>query len=107
MDEGVHAMKVRVTCKRRSSKGFTTLDGFLAEEGTLENFEAVAIREILAWPLEKPMKDAGVVPFPMPFRISRHHLGRAPKPRGRGHPWSFRHGFTACLPLEALHCCRA
>jgi hypothetical protein len=38
------------TTKRpRSTKGFATLDGFLDAEGTREAFQAVAIKEVLAW----------------------------------------------------------
>ena len=34
-----------------------SLDEFLAEEGTLEAFQAVAIKEVLAWQIEKAMKE--------------------------------------------------
>ena len=33
----------------RSSAKLATLDDFLKEEGRLEEFEAVAIKEVLAW----------------------------------------------------------
>jgi predicted XRE-type DNA-binding protein len=40
----------------RSLDGLTTLDEFLAEEGKLEAFQAVAIKEVLAWQIEQAMK---------------------------------------------------
>ena len=35
--------------KTRSADELTTLDDFLQEEGKLDEFEAVAIKEVLAW----------------------------------------------------------
>jgi transcriptional regulator with XRE-family HTH domain len=35
----------------------STLDGFLAAEGKLEEFEAVAIKEVLAWQIAEAMKE--------------------------------------------------
>src|SRR6516165_6791661 len=40
----------------RSAKELSSLDEFLAEEGRLEEFEAVAIKEVLAWQLAEAMK---------------------------------------------------
>jgi antitoxin HicB len=40
----------------RSTKELTTLDGVLREEGKLEEFEAVAIKEVLAWQIGEAMK---------------------------------------------------
>ena len=40
----------------RSVKGLPRLDDFLAEEGKLEEFEAAAIKEVLAWQLAEAMK---------------------------------------------------
>jgi antitoxin HicB len=45
--------------KRRSARStntLTTLDTFLKEEGKLEEFEAVAIKEVLAWQIAEAMK---------------------------------------------------
>jgi predicted XRE-type DNA-binding protein len=42
--------------KARSTSGLTTLDDFLKEEGKLEEFEAVAIKEVLAWQITEAMK---------------------------------------------------
>jgi antitoxin HicB len=41
----------------RSTDGFTTLDEFLTEEGRREEFEAIAIKEVLAWQIENAMKE--------------------------------------------------
>jgi len=40
----------------RSSAKLATLDDFLKEEGRLEEFEAVAIKEVLAWQIAEAMK---------------------------------------------------
>jgi predicted XRE-type DNA-binding protein len=40
----------------RSTDALTTLDDFLREEGKLEEFEAVAIKEVLAWQIAAAMK---------------------------------------------------
>jgi predicted XRE-type DNA-binding protein len=40
----------------RSTKGFATLDDFLDAEGTREAFQAVAIKEVLAWQIGEAMK---------------------------------------------------
>jgi predicted XRE-type DNA-binding protein len=43
--------------KPRSLDGLTSVDQFLVEEGTREKFEAIAIKEVLAWQLENAMKE--------------------------------------------------
>jgi predicted XRE-type DNA-binding protein len=40
----------------RSTEGFATLDDFLDVEGTREAFQAVAIKEVLAWQIAEAMK---------------------------------------------------
>ena len=40
----------------RSAGELTALDDFLKEEGKLEEFEAVAIKEVLAWQIAAAMK---------------------------------------------------
>jgi DNA-binding Xre family transcriptional regulator len=40
----------------RSTAKLGTLDEFLAREGKLEEFEAVAIKEVLAWQIAEAMK---------------------------------------------------
>ncbi|MGO9173569.1 MAG: Fis family transcriptional regulator [Rhodomicrobium sp.] len=34
----------------------SSLDGFLEEEGTLEEFRSVAIKEVIAWQIQEAMK---------------------------------------------------
>jgi antitoxin HicB len=46
--------------KPRSTEGFTSLDKFLDEEGTREEFQAVAIKEVLAWQLAEAMRAQGL-----------------------------------------------
>src|SRR3982750_1146193 len=41
---------------RRATDDLTTLDDFLEREGKLEEFEAVAIKEVLAWQIGEAMK---------------------------------------------------
>jgi predicted XRE-type DNA-binding protein len=49
----------------RSTEGLATLDEFLTEEGKREEFEAIAIKEVLAWQLDSAMKEK---------RLSRRRL---------------------------------
>jgi antitoxin HicB len=49
-----------MTKKPRSTKGLTTLDDFLETEGTRETFQAVAIKEVLAWQISEAMKTQGL-----------------------------------------------
>ena len=42
--------------KPRITEGFTTLDEFLEEEGVRDVFQAVAIKEVLAWQLKQAME---------------------------------------------------
>lgn len=42
---------------QRSVDGFSSVDDFLAEEGKLELFEAIAIKEVLAWQIENAMRE--------------------------------------------------
>jgi antitoxin HicB len=48
------------TKKPRSTADFTTLDAFLDGEGTREAFQAVAIKEVLAWQISEAMKTQGL-----------------------------------------------
>jgi len=40
----------------RSAAKLSTLDTFLKEDGTLEEFQSAAIREVLAWQIAEAMK---------------------------------------------------
>ena len=41
--------------KNRHPRHGSSLDGFLEREGTLETFQAVAIKEVIAWQLQEEM----------------------------------------------------
>ena len=41
----------------RSVAGLSGLDALLTEDGKLEEFEAIAIKEVLAWQIENAMKE--------------------------------------------------
>jgi antitoxin HicB len=49
-----------MTKKPRSTEGFTTLDDFLDGEGSRDAFQAVAIKEVLAWQITEAMKAQGL-----------------------------------------------
>jgi antitoxin HicB len=40
----------------RSTVGLSTLDSFLKDQGKLEDFQAAAIKEVLAWQITEAMK---------------------------------------------------
>ncbi len=42
--------------KPRSMRKLSTLDDFLAKQGKREEFEAVAVKEVLAWQIDEAMK---------------------------------------------------
>lgn len=44
------------TKRTRSARRLSTLDDFLAKQGKREEFEAVAIKEVLAWQIGEAMK---------------------------------------------------
>ena len=44
------------TDEPRSVEGLATLDDFLDEQGTRETFQAVAIKEVLAWQIRQAME---------------------------------------------------
>jgi hypothetical protein len=43
------------TTKPRGTNGFPALDDFVDDGGTREAFQAVAIKEVLAWQIEQAM----------------------------------------------------
>jgi len=67
----------------RSAKKLTTLDAFLDEQGTREEFQAVAIKEVLAWQIEQAMKKQGLSRKRLAERMgtSRSQIGRLLDPR--------------------------
>ena len=64
------AKKIKRAKRRRSTHKFSTLDDFLIKEGKREEFEAVAVKEVLAWQIGEAMK-AG--------RLSRQGLAQRMK----------------------------
>jgi predicted XRE-type DNA-binding protein len=69
--------------KVRSTKDLTTLDDFLKEEGKLEEFEAVAIKEVLAWQIAEAMKAQNLSRKRLAERMktSRSQIGRLLDPK--------------------------
>ncbi len=68
---------------RRSTRGLTTLDHFLKDEGKLEEFEAVAIKEVLAWQIAEAMKLQNLSRKRLAERMktSRSQIGRLLDPK--------------------------
>ena len=68
--------------KTRSTKRFTTLDKFLDEEGSREEYQAKAIKEVLAWQIEQAMKTQGLSRSGLAERMgtSRTQIGRLLNP---------------------------
>lgn len=44
----------------RTTAGFDTLNDFLKEEGKLEEFQAVAVKEVLAWQIAQAMRKSNL-----------------------------------------------
>ena len=67
----------------RSADELTTLDDFLKEEGKLEEFEAVAIKEVLAWQIAEAMKAQNLSRKRLAERMktSRSQIGRLLDPK--------------------------
>jgi antitoxin HicB len=67
----------------RSTDKLTTLDEFLKEEGKLEEFEAVAIKEVLAWQIAEAMKTQNLSRKRLAERMgtSRSQIGRLLDPK--------------------------
>jgi predicted XRE-type DNA-binding protein len=67
----------------RSAGKLTTLDAFLKEEGKLEEFEAVAIKEMLAWQIGEAMKAQNLSRKRLAERMgtSRSQIGRLLDPK--------------------------
>jgi DNA-binding Xre family transcriptional regulator len=62
----------------RSTADFTTLDDFLETEGVRDRFQAVAIKEVLAWQIGEAMKDQKMSRKRLAERMgtSRSQIGR-------------------------------
>jgi antitoxin HicB len=62
----------------RSAAKLTALDSFLKEQGQLEEFQAVAIKEVLAWQIAEAMKARNLSRKRLAERMhtSRSQVGR-------------------------------
>jgi len=75
-------MNVRKNRKRSNHSG-STFDSFLEEEGIREEVEAVALKRVLAWQLERAMQEQQKTKQAMArqLRTSRSQLDRLLDPR--------------------------
>lgn len=66
----------------RSTAKLTTLDDFLGEEGTRDEFEAIAVKEVLAWQIEQAMKkNISRNSLAQRMKTSRSQIGRLLDPK--------------------------
>jgi predicted XRE-type DNA-binding protein len=67
----------------RSSAEFSTLDDFLKDEGKLEEFQAIAIKEVLAWQIAEAMKARNISRSGLATKMktSRSQIGRLLDPK--------------------------
>ena len=68
---------------RRSPASLSSLDGMLKQDGKLEEFEAVAIKEVLAWQLGEAMKEGNLSRARLAVRMgtSRSQVSRLLDPK--------------------------
>ena len=68
---------------RRLPKQLSTLDDFLKEDGKLDEFQATAIKEVLAWQIEEAMKANNISRSGLAKRMntSRSQIGRLLDPK--------------------------
>lgn len=73
-----------IMTKRRTSAKRTTLDDVLSEDGTRDAFEAIAIKEVLAWQIAEAMKTNKLSRSTLAKRMktSRSQIGRLLDPNG-------------------------
>jgi antitoxin HicB len=77
---------VAVAKKKKSSRSpakLSTLDEFLKEDGKLEEFQAIAIKEVLAWQIIEAMKANNISRSGLAARMktSRSQIGRLLDPK--------------------------
>lgn len=67
----------------RSVAKLTTLDDVLGEEGKRDDFEAIAVKEVLAWQIEQAMKENKISRNNLAQRMktSRSQIGRLLDPK--------------------------
>ena len=81
-------MKARLTKAKkkkatRSPANLSTLDDFLKEEGKLEEFQAIVIKEVLAWQIAEAMKANNISRSGLATKMgtSRSQIGRLLDPK--------------------------
>ena len=67
----------------RSPAKLSTLDDFLKADGKLDDFQATAIKEVLAWQIEQAMKANNISRSALAIRMktSRSQVGRLLDPK--------------------------
>lgn len=67
----------------RSVADLSTLDDFLKEEGTFEEFQSIAIKEVLAWQIAEAMKANKISRSSLATKMktSRSQIGRLLDPK--------------------------
>jgi antitoxin HicB len=67
----------------RSTAKLATLDDFLGEAGKRDEFEAIAVKEVLAWQIEQAMKENNISRNGLAQRMktSRSQIGRLLAPK--------------------------
>src|SRR6516165_359269 len=67
----------------RSTAKLTTLDDFLGQVGQRDEFEAIAVKEVLAWQIEQAMKEKNISRNNLAQRMktSRSQIGRLLDPK--------------------------
>lgn len=67
----------------RSVADLSTLDDFLKEEGTFEEFQSIAIKEVLAWQIAEAMKAKNISRSGLATKMktSRSQIGRLLDPK--------------------------
>jgi antitoxin HicB len=77
--------KARKKKTPRSLATFSTLDDFLREKGKLEEFQAIAIKEVLAWQIAEAMKAKNISRSGLATKMktSRSQIGRLLDPKDR------------------------
>jgi DNA-binding Xre family transcriptional regulator len=77
------AARKKKKAPRRSAASLGSLDDFLKQEGKLEEFEAAAIKEVLAWQLGEAMKEGNLSRARLAARMgtSRSQVSRLLDPK--------------------------
>jgi predicted DNA-binding protein (UPF0251 family) len=80
------AVKKKVAGKKREARStarLTTLDDVLDKEGKRDEFEAIAVKEVLAWQIEQAMKANNISRNALAQRMktSRSQIGRLLDPK--------------------------